>query len=198
VIVASLDVNEVGVLRKLARDIDSMLAAPALPVAAADADAEAGVGPSDGAPEPEPEPEPDPLHAIVGLPSGPGPSRPTDPVLARLLPDAYGEDEAAGEFRRFTEAELRETKRGAIDTMLTSLPPSGGKVRLDEEQAEAWLAALNDIRLALGVHLDVAEEWYLELRQLDPMSPRARRLMIYELLTRWQSSLLVAVTGYDD
>jgi len=194
VIVASLDVNEVGVLRKLARDIDAMLAAPALPVAAADADAEAGVAPSDGAPVPEP----DPLHAIVGLPSGPGPSRPTDPVLARLLPDAYGEDEAAGEFRRFTEAELRETKRGAIDTMVTSLPPSGGKVRLDEEQAEAWLAALNDIRLALGVHLDVAEEWYLELRQLDPMSPRARRLMIYELLTRWQSSLLVAVTGYDD
>lgn len=186
-IIASFDINEVGVLRKLAGDIDAKLEPPA-------AQAQA--------PEQEQDAPSDPLQAIVGLPTGPAPSRPTDPVLARLLPDAYANDpadaEAAGDFRRFTEAELRETKRGAIGVLLASLPDGGGKVRLDDEQAEAWLAALNDIRLALGVHLGVAEEWYDELRRLDRMSPRARQLMIYELLTHWQSSLLVAVTGRDD
>jgi hypothetical protein len=49
----------------------------------------------------------DPLAAIVGLSQGPV-DKPDDPALARLLPDAYGDDAAAAtEFRRFTEADLR-------------------------------------------------------------------------------------------
>ena len=43
----------------------------------------------------------DPLEALLDF-TGPT-SAPDDPVLARLFPDAYrGDDEAAGEFRRFT------------------------------------------------------------------------------------------------
>ncbi len=189
-IVASFDVNEVTLLRTLVRDIDAMLAP---------GPAEGPEGAGDPADDPPGQEPLDPLHAIVGLPAGPGPEHPSDPVLARLLPDAYGDDdEAASDFRRFTESELRETKRGALAVLAASLPAAAGKVRLTEEQAEAWLAALNDIRLALGVQLGVAEEWYLELERLSPTSPRGRRLLIYDVLTHWQSSLLAAVTGYDD
>jgi len=52
-----------------------------------------------------------------------GPSAPPeDPVLARLLPDAYGDDpEAAGEFRRYTEHGLRSGKVAAA--IQTGVPP---------------------------------------------------------------------------
>lgn len=187
-----VSVNEAGVLRRLARDVDALLATgPAAGTAAASADS-SDLPPVDG-------PE-DPLHAVVGLPPGPGPERPTDPVLARLLPDAYGEEdaEAASDFRRYTEAELRGTKRAAVAVLVDGLPDGGGEVRLDEEQAEAWLAAINDIRLALGAHLEIDDDWHTELERLDPWDPRARRLLILENLTHWQGNLLVAITGYRD
>ena len=59
---------------------------------------------------------------------------PEDPVLARLLPDAYRDDpEAAGEFRRYTEQDLRSGKVAAAQTVLATLPAKGGQVRLGPE-----------------------------------------------------------------
>ena len=73
------------------------------------------------------------------------------PVLARLLPDAYRDDpDAAGEFRRFTESGLRSGKAQCAQTLLDTLPASGGRVKLTSQEAEAWLRSLNDVRLALG------------------------------------------------
>ena len=56
----------------------------------------------------------DPLEQLLDF-SGPT-TEPDDPVLARLFPTAYPNDEeAAGEFRRFTEGTLRDSKaRGAV------------------------------------------------------------------------------------
>ena len=66
------------------------------------------LGPGQGA-------DADPLAAMVGLSSGPL-EQPADPALARLLPDAYGDDdEAAAEFRRYTEADLRAEGREPND-----------------------------------------------------------------------------------
>ena len=70
---------------------------------------------------------PDPLDDLARLlgqvgETGPA-TRPDDPVLARLLPDAYADDaEAAGDFRRFTEQELRNGKAAAARTVLATLP----------------------------------------------------------------------------
>ena len=51
---------------------------------------------------------------------------PEDPVLARLLPDAYSDDpEASGEFRRYTEQGLRSAKVAAARTVLATLPAFG-------------------------------------------------------------------------
>ncbi|MGH3919863.1 MAG: DUF2017 family protein, partial [Pseudonocardiaceae bacterium] len=68
----------------------------------------------------------------------------------------------------------------------------GGRVRLSDEQAQAWLAALNDVRLALGTVLDVTEDMPDELA---PDDPRAPHLGVYHWLTWVQESLIQAVSG---
>jgi len=132
----------------------------------------------------------DPLAAMVGLTSGPV-ERPDDPALARLLPDAYGDDdEAATEFRRYTEGDLRAGKRATAATVLAGLSPlagRGGRLVLDRDEADAWLGCLNDLRLVLGTRLDVTEETELDPRSDDP---RAQALQVYGWLGWLQESLL--------
>ncbi|MFC4913154.1 DUF2017 domain-containing protein [Actinomadura gamaensis] len=150
-------------------------------------------------------------------------SMPEDPVLARLFPDAYRDDgEAAGEFRRYTEMGLRDGKREAAGIVLATLGEafvsdgSGGTAPLPEtsgasvagaftadaspadveltaDQAQAWLRALNDVRLALGTRLDISEEWYEEAERLDPSDPRLPMFAAYDWLTMLQESLVRAV-----
>ncbi|WP_131740304.1 DUF2017 domain-containing protein [Actinomadura roseirufa] len=119
---------------------------------------------------------------------------PEDPVLARLFPDAYRDDgEAAGEFRRYTEMGLRDGKREAASTVLGALQPARTETVLDEKQAQAWLRALNDVRLALGTRLEIGEEWYEEASRLDPRDPRAPMFAAYDWLTMLQESLVRVV-----
>ncbi|QFG24319.1 DUF2017 domain-containing protein [Actinomadura sp. WMMB 499] len=128
--------------------------------------------------------------------------KPDDPVLARLFPDAYGdpgaepggdEAEAADDFRRYTELGLRDGKRDAAATVLKALPDAGGTVVLDGEQAQAWLRALNDVRLALGTRLDISEEWYDEAGHLDRDDPRTPMFAAYDWLTMLQEGLVQAL-----
>ena len=119
---------------------------------------------------------------------------PEDPVLARLLPDAYGDDpEAAGEFRRYTEHDLRSGKVAAAQTVLATLPADGGRVRLSAGDAEAWLRSLNDVRLALGVVLGITEDYEREFAELDPDDPREAYLHVYDFLTFLQETLVRAL-----
>ncbi len=128
----------------------------------------------------------DPLVRLVGL--NPDAERPEDPALARLFPDAYLDDsEAASEFRRFTETSLRETKVAHATTALETLRRSGDKVTLSAQEAQAWLGALNDVRLALGTRLGVTEEGMAELPDDDP---RAATFHVYDWLTFLQESLV--------
>ena len=131
------------------------------------------------------------LSALLG--SGPV-TPPEDPVLARLLPDAYRDDsEAAGEFRRFTEQDLRSGKVAAAHTVLATLPESGGLVELSGEDAQTWVRALNDVRLALGVRLSITEDAQQQLANLDPADPRSAYLWVYDWLTYLQETLVRAI-----
>lgn len=122
---------------------------------------------------------------------------PDDPVLARLLPDAYPDDPgAAGEFRRYTESGLRSGKVAAARTVLDTLPETGGRVRLSADEAQAWLRSLNDIRLALGVRLNVTEDRDALLEQAGQGGPQATGLWIYDWLTLIQETLVEALAGY--
>ena len=116
-------------------------------------------------------------------------------MLARLLPDAYADDtEAAGDFRRFTEQELRNGKAAAARTVLATLPEDGGRVRLSEEEAQVWLRALNDVRLALGVRLSITEDFDARVADLDPADPRSAYMWIYDWLTFLQETLVRALS----
>jgi hypothetical protein len=138
---------------------------------------------------------PDPLDDLARLLGQAGPATPPDdPVLARLLPDAYQDDsEAAGDFRRFTEQELRNGKAAAARTVLATLPEDGGRVRLTDEEAQVWLRALNDVRLALGVRLSITEDFEARVQDLDPADPRSAYMWVYDWLTFLQETLVRAL-----
>jgi uncharacterized protein DUF2017 len=133
-------------------------------------------------------------EAAEGAGAAEPPRAPDDPVLARLLPDAYRDDPAAaGEFRKYTESSLREAKRYFAYTLLETLPPSGGRVRLTADQARDWMRALNDVRLMLGVRLEVTEEFEDQFNSLSPDDPRAAEFEAYSWVSAIQESLVRAL-----
>jgi hypothetical protein len=119
---------------------------------------------------------------------------PEDPVLARLLPDGYRDDpDAANEFRKYTESGLRSAKHQAAQEMLDTLPEAGGKIQLTQDQAQAWLKALNDVRLALGVRLGVTEEFEEQWGRLGADDPQWAAYEVYAWLGAVQESLVQAL-----
>lgn len=147
----------------------------------------------------------DPFEALMDF-SGPT-SEPEDPVLARLFPTAYTEDdEAAAEFRRFTEGALRDGKARAAATVIDCLEEAGlppeltedglhFDVELDEPTAETWMRCFTDIRLALAVRLGVEEgdeEYWHSLPEEDPTSQAHD---IYEWVGYLQETLVEALTA---
>ncbi|MEV7230261.1 MULTISPECIES: DUF2017 domain-containing protein [Polymorphospora] len=123
-----------------------------------------------------------------------------DPVVGRLFPDAYPDEPTeSAEFRLYTEGDLKTAKIDQAGAVLAALPDaSGGEVRLDGEAAEAWLRALNDARLAMGVRLDLKDGTDLgeELDDAvlqDPTSSRVFQLSVYAYLGYLQESLLNAL-----
>ena len=137
-------------------------------------------------------PAEDDLAAQLGLSDNA--ELPADPILARLLPDAYADDpDAAAEFRRYTEVSLRSAKVAAARTVLDTLPADGGKVRLNTEDARAWLRALNDVRLSLGVVLGVTDDFDDQLEDMSAEDPRAAYVGVYQWLGYLQESLVTAL-----
>jgi Domain of unknown function (DUF2017) len=131
----------------------------------------------------------DELAVLTGMRTGPS-TRPDDRVLARLLPDFTTEDpDLAAGMRSLHEPELIEAKDAAAALVLETLPETGGRVELTPEQADSWLTALNDVRLALGTALDVSEDMPEELPLDDP---RAAHLGVYHWLTFVQDALVQA------
>jgi len=140
-------------------------------------------------------PRPDDLDALEAMLYPPGAAQaPEDPVLARLLPDAYSDDpEAAGEFRKYTEPALRSAKYEVAKQLLDTLPEAGGRIQLSNDEALAWLKALNDVRLALGVRLGVTEEFEQEWAKLKPDDPQWTAYEVYAWLGAVQESLVQAL-----
>ena len=135
----------------------------------------------------------DPLEDLVGIRDR---TRPTDPALARLLPDTYRDDAAAsGELRRLSEGDVRRAKNDASDVVIATLPPGGGKVVLSEDEVDGWLRTLTDLRLALGSRLGVDQDPHLGEGRLDPDDPRGPMLAVYGWLGELQERLVLAVMG---
>jgi hypothetical protein len=181
---ARFTAGQAGILRNLVAQVAELVGGPGSAQAPPGGPEGPGEGAGDGLPTD--------IAAILATEGSPAP--PEDPVLARLLPDAYGDDpDAAGEFRRYTEPGLRSGKVAAAQTVLATLPASGGRVRLSASDAEAWLRSLNDVRLALGVLLGITEDYEREFAGLDPEDPREAYLHVYDFLTFLQETLVRAL-----
>jgi hypothetical protein len=102
----------------------------------------------------------DDIVATIGLPALDDPGAdathvPRDPAMERLLPAGHHDDPAmAAEFRRLTQHGLRERKTANLAAAIAAvMAADGDKVRLDQEQAQAMVVALTDVRLLLGERL---------------------------------------------
>jgi hypothetical protein len=114
-----------------------------------------------------------------------------DPVLTRLFPDGHrGDPRLAADYRELTESSLRSGKTDDLATVRATLPTDGGEVRLDRDQAQAWLRTTNDLRLALGTRLDVTEDTE---PPDDITGDDDHQLAVYYWLTALQGSLVDAV-----
>jgi hypothetical protein len=139
----------------------------------------------------------DPLAAMVGITSHDSP--PDDEVLHRLLPNAYADQVDAAEFRRYTESTLRQKKQAhAISMRIHLKTADDGIVDLDHDNANAWLGAINDIRLALGVRLKVEKRSQEELELLAPDDPLRGVYGVYTWLGWLQGTLLEALIDDSD
>jgi hypothetical protein len=116
-----------------------------------------------------------------------------DPVVERLLPPGLASDpELAADYRDLTEAALRSGKADDLAIVRATLPPEGGEVRLDDDQARAWLRTTNDLRLALGTRLGVTAD--TEPPE-DPTEEEGSQLAVYYWLTAVQGSLVDALVA---
>jgi Domain of unknown function (DUF2017) len=146
----------------------------------------------------------DPLEAMFDF-TGPT-TEPEDPVLRRLFPSAYSDDEeAAAEFRRYTEGTLRDGKAESAATVIDTLEEAGLPpqleedglvidVELDEPTATMWLRSFTDVRLALATRLGVEEGDEAYWRALGDDDPRAQAHDIYEWVGYLQETLVDALS----
>ena len=147
----------------------------------------------------------DPFESLMDF-SGPT-TEPEDPVLARLFPTAYHDDEeAASEFRRYTEAGLRDGKASGAASVIDTLEEAGLPTELTEEgliidveidqaTAETWLRTFTDLRLALATRLEIVdgdEDVWLAMPDDDP---RSQAYDIYHWLGLLQETLVDALSG---
>lgn len=124
-----------------------------------------------------------------------------DPAVARLVPDAYPDDVAAGrEFRHATEHELLARRAGDAQHVLADLADAGAleadaaakvddvvDVALDDDAVRCWLRTLTAIRLVIASRLGVETE--------DDHDEDDPRFGVYDWLGFRLEGLLHAVDG---
>lgn len=133
---------------------------------------------------------------------------PMDEAIARLLPDMSEDPQLASELRSMTQDSVAAAKAENLATFFSSLDGDGDAVWVANENAPAWLAASNDIRLVLAARLQIVDE-----SSSERMYERASRLtgadgaegghgvedqddllaVLFAMLTWWQESLVHAV-----
>jgi hypothetical protein len=114
---------------------------------------------------------------------------PGDPALRRLSPPAYDDEQDEDAYRELMGGELLAGRREALELIARTAEQE----RLSPDEADAWLRALNDLRLVLGTRLDVKEDTFLE--ELRPEDPRAPALAVYGYLSWLQEQLVAALSA---
>ncbi len=173
--VSALEQHEVALLRTMATSVREML------------DGRQSASPSD------------PLEQITGIRTG-NSTAPEDATVRRLLPDfvrdrsGAADDPAASNeaLRSLYEPQIIDAKIAAAQRLVDTLPDGGGRLELTAEDAGVWIAAVNDIRLALGTILQVGPDMP---DRLPPGHPMAAHLEVYHWLTVLQEYLVLGLMG---
>lgn len=133
----------------------------------------------------------DELAELTGIPYG-HKEAPADPALARLLPDfeREGDEEYEGDnslLRSVHENDICRAKLQNLQVVGEKVGPDGGvDITLTEEEARAFIAGLNDLRLYLAAGAEAAEA--------DGSAPAdAETTALVEWLGYNQDSLLTAM-----
>ena len=113
----------------------------------------------------------------------------SDPSLERLFPPAYDNVEADDEYGELVRGDLLDGKLASLEVVEQTVDAD----HLTGEQLEAWLGALESLRLVLGTRLDVSEATYEE--ELDPDDPRAPALALYGYLSWLQEQAVEALAA---
>ena len=110
-----------------------------------------------------------------------------DPSLTRLFPTAYPDDpDRDAGYQALVRDELLEKRFASLDVLEATI--AGGE--LTGAQLEAWMRALNDLRLVLGTRLDVSED---DLEVVEPDDPDAPAWAIYHYLAMLLSFIVDAL-----
>ena len=130
----------------------------------------------------------DEFSEMMGLSVGHS-EAPTDPKLARLLPDFEREQDEEfegdnGLLRSLHENDIIKAKLTNLQVVNEALGPTGGvEVTIEEEETHQFLAALNDMRL------------YVSADDRGGEAAEQQRAQLIEWLAFCQESLLQAMMG---
>lgn len=142
----------------------------------------------------------DELEEITGLKTG-NSQPPEDETMKRLLPDFFRpqNEHPAGSgtaeslnsaLRSLHEPDIITAKREAAQRVLETVPNGGGKFELTTDDAHAWAAAVNDVRLALGTMLEIGPDG---TDGLPPEHPMSGHFDVYQWLTVLQEYLVLGL-----
>ena len=120
--------------------------------------------------------------------------QPEDPVLRRLLPNAYVDPESAAEFRKYTESSLRLVKQTHLmylrEQLVFPVDHELPKADISVTDPTQWLIAINDLRLALAVRLGINTDSFDEYEAMKDDNPQKSLFAVYFWLGGIQESLI--------
>lgn len=136
---------------------------------------------------------------------------PADTAVKKLFPAASEDEQLAQEFRRLGQQGLAEGKLANLAIVIEVLdasPQGHSEVSFDEDQAVAFLRAVNDVRIVLADRLGLERDGDFDtVRMLQQIGERVEEagnvdsehvgsdvvIAVYELLSWLQESLLRAM-----
>ena len=114
---------------------------------------------------------------------------PDNPTLHRLFPPAYPDDVAnEAEWQVFRAAELRSSREAHL-AVLRSL---SSQTALNDDQVQAWMQAINALRLVVGTQLDITDDDQQLVVASD--DPRLPVFQLYEFLSYLLDATITALS----
>jgi len=112
-----------------------------------------------------------------------------DQLAWRLFPNPYPEhDKAAKQYDEMIGDDLQQKHLASLQVVQDTLDAK----RLDEDQMNAWMSAVNDVRLVIGTRLKVEEDTDLDAFGDDT---EQSLFMTYSYLGLMLERIVVAISG---